>query len=62
MLNKLLDKLQGEIKMYAVAALKEPSEKTTFEYGSHHGVLKGFGLVERWIQELLEEQEGDENE
>lgn len=61
MLNKLLDRLQGETTKYAVEAIRVPARRDTFEYGTHHGVLKGFGLVEQWIQELLEEQEDDEN-
>lgn len=60
-LDKLLTKLQGETTKYAKDALSNPGEKTAFEYGKHHGVLKGFKLVEQWIDELLEEQEDDEN-
>lgn len=62
MLEKLLDRLQGESSKYALDALKHPGDKSSFEYGSHHGVLKGFGLVEQWINELLEEEEDDDSE
>lgn len=61
-LNKLITKLQGETKSYAVDAIKSPVSKTEFEYGVHHGVVKGFSLVEQWIQEMLEEQEDDDSE
>ncbi len=61
-LDKLKTKLQSEAKKYAKQALSTPSEKTTFEYGKHHGVMVGFGLVEQWVEELLKEEEDDESE
>lgn len=61
-LNKLLDKLQSEKLKYAVDAVEQPGQGTSFEYGTHHGVLKGFNLVEQWLQELLKEEEDDWSE
>jgi hypothetical protein len=61
-LNKFLSKLQDEAKNYAVEALTEAVvDKTSFEYGVHHGVMKGFGLVEQWLTEMLEAEDDDEN-
>jgi len=60
-LNKLLNRFQSEKLQYAVDALSNPVDKTDFEYGVHHGVLKGFDLVEQWLEELLEEEEDGEN-
>lgn len=62
MLNKLLDRLQGETNKYAVEAIRKPVKRDSFEYGKHHGVLYGFSLVEQWIQELLEEEKDDDSE
>jgi hypothetical protein len=61
MLDRFLAKLQDEAKKYAQEALTDGvSEKTTFEYGTHHGVMKGFGLAEQWLLEMLEEEEDDD--
>lgn len=60
MLNKLVTKLQGEVKSYAVKAVQNPSKRDAFEYGSHHGYLKALDHVEQWINELLEEEGDDE--
>ena len=61
-LDKLQTKLQSEAKKYAKQALTAPSDRTEFEYGKHHGVMVGFGLVEQWVEELLKEEEDDESE
>lgn len=62
MLEKLLQKFQEEVKKYAVEALTEGVvDKTPFEYGEHHGVLKGIRLAEQWLTEMLEEEDDDEN-
>lgn len=62
MLDKLLNRLQGEAKKYSRAAIETPVDKTEFEYGTHHGYVKALNHVEQWIQELLEAEEGDDKE
>ena len=62
MLDRLLTKLQGEAMKYSKAAFENPTKRDTFEYGSHHGYVKALNHVEQWINELLEEESGDEGE
>lgn len=61
-LVKLKTRLQSEAQKYAHANLLKPSKPTEFEFGKHHGVLVGFGLVEQLIEELLKEEDDDESE
>lgn len=61
-LQKLKTRLQSESKKYAHANLLKPANPTEFEFGKHHGVLVGFGLVEQLIEELLKEEEDDDSE
>lgn len=62
MLKKLLARLEEEAHKYALEAISKPSKRDAFEYGVHHGVLKGIRLAEQWLEEELKEEEDDDSE
>lgn len=62
MLEKIVSRLQDRAKTYAKEALETPGKGTSFEFGTHHGVLKGLSLAEQLVREVLEEEDNDDDE
>lgn len=62
LLNKIIDRLESEVKTYSMEAIANPGELTGKQYAKHHGYIEALNHAKQWISELLEEEDDDESE